>query len=393
MTPGGYRALPGVVVLLLLSVFSDGLLVQSPPTLRARRTQLLKQLERTDRELATTRNRKGAAIDRANLLGEQVAQRRALIETLEAEIDRSRRRMQRDSNVILSLSDDLDEMRREYGEVLRVTNRARLNRGWLIFLLSAEGLNDALRRVAYLRQYRRFRLRQGNSIRRTRRMLGDRYEELALQRFTQDSLLEAYGTQDDILRRQLADQQSTVAKLTTTERQLLQRAREQRARSERLNEAVTSAIARSERRQRQQQRQRQGGGVSSIVQRRGRLGWPVVGRVVRGFGRQPHPDVPSVKISSSGLDIQAAAGKAVEAVYTGEVIAVRELGGLRTTVMIRHGEYYTVYGNLSSVAVTQGQEVTAGQRVGQVPTDGSPIHFELWKGKTPQNPDRWLTTR
>lgn len=129
---------------------------------------------------------------------------------------------------------------------------------------------------------------------------------------------------------------------------------------------------------------------ASISKRKGRLGWPVRGKIVRRFGSQPHPEVPSVKIENSGIDIAAGASEGVEAIFAGEVISLRKIPGLRNVIMIRHGGFYTVYSNVDHARVKAGDRVQAGDQLGLTSTGGDPIHFELWKGKTPLNPTSWL---
>ncbi len=385
-------------LLLLLLLFSGLATSQSAEVLRSKRNRLLKDLEKTNRELAETRERKGAAVGQADLLRDQIEQRRELIATLREEIHRNASRMRRDSGVIIALNDDLDRMRTEYGQALIVANRARLSQGWLGFLLSADGFNDAFRRLAYLRQYRTHRKQQNLVIRRTRSALNDRYERLTFQRFEQDSLLLAAGNQGTTLEQELADQTQLVERLSNSEKGLLQRIRRQRKEQEELNRSVERAIVNSIKEEEERkkevvpERSLVGGSGASITARRGRLAWPVSGEVVRPFGEQPHPDVPSVRIKNSGIDISVSGGTQVEAIYAGEVISVRTIPGYRNTVMIRHGDHYTVYSNLDAPTVTRGQQVDAGTPLGSSVAD-APVHFELWRGRTPQDPQRWLVRK
>ncbi|MEL7161756.1 MAG: peptidoglycan DD-metalloendopeptidase family protein, partial [Bacteroidota bacterium] len=129
---------------------------------------------------------------------------------------------------------------------------------------------------------------------------------------------------------------------------------------------------------------------ANIGQRRGRLGWPVRGTIVRPFGKQRHPEVSSVTITNSGIDIDAGASAAVEAIFAGEVISVREIAGLHTVVMARHGNYYTVYSNLEHPRVKVGQKIQAGDQLGLTTSGGEALHFELWEGRKPLNPETWL---
>ena len=130
---------------------------------------------------------------------------------------------------------------------------------------------------------------------------------------------------------------------------------------------------------------------------KGRLPMPVSGKyiIVKTFGRQKHPTLPHVEINNSGIDIQTASGAQVKAVYGGEVSAVFRPDGYNHVVVLRHGDYLTVYANLGSISVSPGQTVSAGQTIGTVyvdPNDSnrSVLHFELRHGREKQDPALWL---
>ena len=378
---------------------AGGLHAQSAEELKAKRKRLQRELRQTNQRLSATRARRGAAVGQASLLRRQIEQRTELLETLRAEAERNAVRLHRDSNVVVSLTDDLDRMGREYGGALRAANRARLTNGWLVFLLNASGFNDAFRRTVYLRRYRTYRRRQARLIRQTRSSLESRLLILEAQRAEQDSVLYEVADQAGTLREELSIQTDIVNKLSSNEKTLLVKVRRQQEQSERLNREIRAAIGRAiAREERKAKRNRKTGTVASetntaegaISKRKGRLGWPVRGRIVRRFGTQPHPDVPSVKIQNSGIDIDAGPSEAVEAVFAGEVISLREIPGLNQVIMVRHGGFYTVYSNLQHPRVKRGDTVQAGQQLGLTTAEGDALHFELWRGKEPLNPAAWL---
>ncbi len=388
-----------LTLLCLLLLAAGTVQAQSAEALKAKRQRLQKELQKTNQRLAATRARRGAAVGQASLLRQQIEQRTELLETLYAEADRNAARLHRDSNVVVSLTDDLDRMGTEYGNALRAANRARLSNGWLAFMLNASGFNDAFRRAIYLRQYRAYRRKQARVIQQTRASLNERILVLEAQRIEQDSLLYEVEDQAGTLREELAIQTGIVSKLSSSEKTLLAQVRKQQQQSERLNEEIRAAISRAIARDEQQTKaDRKAGVVASktstiggaIGQRKGRLGWPVRGRVVRRFGTQSHPDVPSVKIQNSGIDIDAGASETVEAVFAGKVISLRKIPGLNNVIMVRHGGFYTVYSNVDHPQVKTGDSVQAGQQLGLTTSKGDALHFEIWKGKTPLDPATWL---
>lgn len=137
-----------------------------------------------------------------------------------------------------------------------------------------------------------------------------------------------------------------------------------------------------------------GAGFGSM---QGQLPRPVAGsfRITSPFGLQTLPDLPDVRYDNPGIDAEVAKGASALAVYPGKVSAVYVLAGFNTVIIVNHGEYYTVYGNIESPAVSMGQTVTQGQSLGRLaPDDGdgnhSSIHFEVWKRRDKLNPMSWI---
>lgn len=136
---------------------------------------------------------------------------------------------------------------------------------------------------------------------------------------------------------------------------------------------------------------------SSFEKMKGNLPRPVSGafKVVVPFGRHSLPDLPSVEYDNPGIDAEVAPGSSAMAVYAGEVSGVYLLKGFDAVVIVNHGSYYTVYGNIATPIVKVGDKVKTGQALGKLFTDASDnnrtvIHFEVWKGREKQNPMLWI---
>lgn len=135
----------------------------------------------------------------------------------------------------------------------------------------------------------------------------------------------------------------------------------------------------------------------TFADHKGNLPFPVTGeaRIVRGFGKQQHPQLPKVTINNSGIDIQASKGAKARAVFDGKVSAIFQQQGFNTIVMVRHGEYLTIYANLSKIDVKNGDTVSQGQSIGTIYSNTSDnnrttLHFEIRHEKDKLNPTQWL---
>jgi murein DD-endopeptidase MepM/ murein hydrolase activator NlpD len=137
---------------------------------------------------------------------------------------------------------------------------------------------------------------------------------------------------------------------------------------------------------------------SSFSSNRGRLPWPCErGFISSSFGEHKHPVLEYVKVKNNGIDIMTERGSLVKAVFNGRVSRVMSFNNLNKVVIIRHGDYLTVYSNLAEVSVRDGQEISAKQVIGRVFTSPDEqkgeLHFEIWRGKVIQNPEDWLAGR
>ncbi len=136
---------------------------------------------------------------------------------------------------------------------------------------------------------------------------------------------------------------------------------------------------------------------SAFEKNKNSLPWPLEkGYISSGFGVHRHPDLPDITIVNNGIDIMTSKGANARAVFNGKVSAVVNIAGSHTTVLVNHGEYFTIYSNLENVFVSKGQEITTKQSIGTVATDEegkSKFHFEVWKQYTKLDPEAWLYDR
>lgn len=377
---------------------ASGLGAQSANELKKQRQTLILELQKTNQALSKTKAERSVALSRLQLLQQQIEQRRALIATLHQEVAITDSSIARNEDVIHSLNFDLDKMRQEYAQTLRIADRTKLTKSWLTFLFSATGLNDAFRRFQYLRQYQDYRRKQGKLILATQATVSKRAAKLQEIKQEKEALLLAAEEQGGEIQKALNTQSSIVQALNSEEKKLLQKVEKQRKEEQALEKSIEAAISAEIAAARA--RERSSNPTSSGVERpslggnfasyKGKLTWPLNGKVVKKFGKQPHPDVPSVTINNGGIDISGGPNARVQAVFPGEVLSARLIPGYRQTLMIRHGNFYTVYSNLDRVLPQVGEEVEAGATIGFTSPNGEALHFELWKGKDRQDPAKWL---
>ena len=387
----------------LLLLAGCSLCSQSADDLRQKREALQAEIKENPRRLGDTRRNKEAALVQVALLQKQIRNREELILTLQQEIDQTEGSIQRTTEVVGALSEDIDRLKSEYTDLVRAAYRARLQHSWLTFILSSRSFNEAFRRWQYLRQYQRFRSRQAKLILATQESLQSKLVQLEKDREDKSVLLSTERNQHIALGREKNAQDQLLNKLKKNEANILAQIKEQEAAKEELNQAIEQAIAAEMARIRREERASRTSSTASnnrtsvseedsgaFASLKGRLRWPIDGEITKRFGRQPHPTVKGVEISNNGIDISVNGRADVSVVADGAVVSTHFVPGYRNMVLVRHGNYYTVYSNLESVTVSSGTELKAGQTVGRISKQAGELHFEVWRQKERLNPERWI---
>jgi septal ring factor EnvC (AmiA/AmiB activator) len=381
---------------------------QSADALKDKRAELMAEINANNRRLGDTRRNKAATVEQLALLQQQISKREELIITLQQEISYTDASIVRTNEVVFALNDDVVRLQEEYSHLVRAAYRSRLQNTWLSFLLSSRSFNEAFRRWQYLRQYQRFRSRQARLIVATQKSLQAKLTQLEVRRIEKERLLQTEENQKVAIGREKGAQDQLLTKLNKSEANILAEIKRQEVAREELNQAIEQSIASEMARIRKAERTRtettttttatgnvtapeSNSDASNFASQKGRLPWPVEGEIVKRFGRQPHPTVKGVEISNNGIDIGIKTNTGVKAVAAGTVVSTHFVPGYRNMVLVRHGDYYTVYSNLESVSVSSGTTLAAGQTIGNISTQAGDLHFELWRQKERLNPERWIS--
>lgn len=295
----------------------------------------------------------------------------------------------------------------------------------LMFIFASGNFNQAYKRLKYLQQFSEYRKKQAKYIEGTAEDLNIKIKELDRNKQQKSHLLDDQQKEKQTLGVQKNSKSKVLTGLSREEKKLKQELSKKQRESATLNRAIANAINReieaARRRAEAEARAAaekakaenkeapdakpisRGSSIlaatpesaklsSDFLGSRGSLPWPVTsGMIIEGFGN--HTYGRNVTTENNGVDIKTAPGSAVRAVFGGEVAAVQNFAG-SYAVLIRHGEYFTVYSNLKSVSVARGQKVSLKQNIGSVITDSvdgtTEVHFEIRKGAEPMNPASWL---
>jgi len=381
---------------------------QDAKDLEAERTSLLKDIEQTSQLLNSTRKSQAAAIDEFYTIERQIDQRGKLIETLQSEIQTSTFTMEYSALMVDSLELEMKKLKEEYAAMIQQAFRSKMGNNDLLFLLSAKSFNQALRRWRYIKQYEEYRKKQITLILEKQRALKTQIRQLELDKNKQEELLLFEESQKVAVESELSYKGTLLARLKADEQQISLLLRQQKQAHERLDNAVVALIA-ADISQNEDTSKNRGAETTDktenkelsidlsyqFAMNRGKLEWPIAnGVITRYYGSQVHPIHKKILINNNGIDIRARSEKTVLSLYEGLVTAIQIVPGYRYTLILQHGEYYSVYSNLEIVNVKKGDIIMTQQAIGKVgighQKEYPELHLEIWKGKKRLNPFGWL---
>lgn len=378
-------------------------------TLEQQRKAALEAIEQTNRLLNDAKSSTMSSLSKLKLITSEIENRRKVIDLLAQEVVQIERSQTLISQEIKGLERNLQEKRARYARAMQGLYAKRANYNKIIFVLSGENLNQSYRRMRYLREYSSWRKQQAQEIIDKQAELNDKIVQLERSKAEKQALAEARQKEREKLSEKEGAQKTLVADLRKKERSLQAELNKKRQQAAELNRQIERLIA--------QEAKNSGGDTNrkadtkggyamtevekelsgSFEKNKGQLPMPVTGSysIVGRFGQQQHQELKYVKMSSNGIDIQTPQGSEARAVFNGTVTKVFVVPGYNSSVIIRHGNYLTVYSNLKDVYVKAGDSVSTRQAIGRIYTDiadgnRTVLHFQLWKETTKLNPELWL---
>lgn len=428
------------MVLLLLAlvnpVYCQKTKGKSKKQLQSEITTLQKEISTANQLLKKTKKDKEMTLNEVNLLDKKIKQREQLIKAYNEQIAVLDEEINAGQSNIKTLNADLGKLRKEYAKMLTFANKNRSHYDKLGFVFASQNFNQAFRRLRYIREFSDARKVKMDQIASTERRISGEVEASQQAREEQAALLKDEKEQQEALKKEKEELNSQVAKLKKKEGNLQQDIKNKQQQTQKLQKAIDDIIAEeirkanaeAERKRKEEAKKKAAANKdkgktatttapatpapskekgmaltpseqtlsSNFVNNKGKLPWPVErGVVSSSYGKHASVVSNKVTVTNNGIDIATTEGAKARAVFDGEVASVAKLVGSNTVVIIRHGEYFTVYSNLENVTVKRGDKVKTKQNIGTVHTNKNEnkteIHFELLKEQSRQNPANWLS--
>lgn len=398
------------MIFLLATWHADG---QSKKELEQKKQKLQREIDDTNRQLKETSKSKKLTSQQVAALKKKIRLRQEMIREITIEMDGLENQIGRTGSEISSLEKRLSQLKVEYANMVRFAQRNRSSYQRLMFVFAATDFNQAYKRLTYLRQYSEHRRKQAELITGTHKQLSDKRQQLESTMSEKQSLMDAELDQKTALEKDKKEQDKILSSLQQREEKLKKQLADKQRAKKKLDRAIDNLVRKEIEAAKKKATASGKKNVTSenvftltpeaqklstgFSNNRGRLPWPVEkGRISERFGEHPHPELKGVKVYNNGVDIRSVAGSRARAIFEGEVTGVINIPGANSAVIIRHGEYLSVYSNLETVNVKKGDRVSTKQIIGKVYTDPesglAEVHLEIWRGTQKLDPSAWLAS-
>ena len=354
------------------------------------------EIEQTNKMLKQTKKDESATLNKLQLIGQNIKNQKQLIRTLDNEIVALNQEMKQLGDTRDSLQRVLEHHKDDYAQMVRQSHYARIQQSPLLFLLSSDSFQQLARRARYLREFAHFRQQQVERIERTQAEIDLQNDLLKANKNDKMSALSTRKREHQNLQRDEKKQQNMLSQLKNKEKDLSKKLQQQQKKVAELNKKIDDMIRKqTEKASKTTLTKEQKLIAGGFETNKGRLPWPVEKGMISGhFGKQQHPVYSQVTIDNKGVYMQTTAGAKARAVYKGEVTSCFLVANTYA-VIIQHGNYRTVYSNLRSLSVKQGDMVDTKQAIGTIFTDPeqdqkTELYFQIYKDKNILNPEAWI---
>ena len=405
-----------VFLLLGLIISSMGYAQRSKESLEKEIKALQKDIATANKLLKETSKNKEVTLNQVSLMDKKIKNRQKLINVYNDQISLLEKNIEQGEKNIQNLNGELKKLREEYSKMVVFAYKNKSHYDQLEFLFAADDFNQALRRLRYIQQFSDARKTKMDQIAASQKKLSDEVEAQRKNREEQLALLVEEKNQQEELIKEKGELNAQVAQLKKKENSIQQSIKEKQAQAKKFQNEVDKIIAeeirKANERAAKEAKKAKARTIStkpdkmaltpsekvlstSFSANKGKLPWPVErGVVSSSYGKHASSVSSKVMVTNNGIDIATGENAQARSVFEGVVVSVVKPSASNIGVIIRHGDFFTVYSQLDEVYVNRGDKVKTKQAIGKVHTDRSEgkteLHFELRQGTETLNPAGWL---
>jgi len=382
---------------------------------RAQKTQAQLEIER--KELAaeivsiSELRKKGAArqqsvLEKVESLNRQIRVLDRLIRVTNQQANYISKKINANEQEIVQLNTEMENLKKDYSELIRKSYKSKSQQNRILFLLSSESFKQAYKRVQYIKQYAKYRKKQGIEIQERKAKIEKLTEALVYQKEDKKKLISSNKKTQVQLKKDRVEQKGLVAQIKKNQRKYAKQIKEQERKARAIDKQIERLIRIAVAKANKKAGAKKGTKTFALTaeakvlaakfdKNKGKLPWPVVkGSLIKRFGKQPHPVIPNIVINNSGVDIETDERIVARAIFDGEVSTVQAIKGAGKLVQIRHGNFISTYYNIEGITVKEGDRVLTKQSIGKVHTNKltgrSILKFSIFKDSKFLNPQKWI---
>ncbi len=411
------------LVLLLMTTLMWSQPTSQQEKLEQRKAQILREIQEKQNQLESVQSKEKTVVNALKIQTEKIQLKQKLINTTEKQTKLLSNDMYINQININRLKKELVLLKEDYAEMILKSYKSRSEQSRAMFLLSSQNFLQAYKRAQYMKQYASYRKTQGEEIQSKSQELENFNQIIGVQKTQKQKLIEENEKERLELEKEKTVQQELARSIKKDKKQIVaeikKKQQETRNIDNQIKKLLRAAIAAANKKTATAAAKANPKTTTAAATKatetstkivltsegqliannfranKGKLPWPVEkGFVSLGYGDQPHPVYKTLIVHNSGVEITTDQGASARAVFGGEVISVMVLSPVNKAVMIQHGDYFTVYQNLSSVSVNKGDKVSTKQTIGRIRTNGDSgktvLKFTISQNTTYSNPATWL---
>ena len=433
-----------VIALLLIGL---GTQAQSVKELETQRKKTLQMLESTNKMLNETKKSQRSSLNKLSIINKNINVRKTLISSIAVEINALDSEVGRLSQEKRLLENRLSSLKKDYAKLVQEAHINRSVYSKIMFVMSAETFDQSYRRFRYIKEYTDYRKEQVQKIEKVKIDIVSKSDSLNKNKNTKEDVVKQKEIEAKKLSKDQSKEKVLLTDLQKKEKKLRDDLKIQQRKANDLDNKIARLIAEEIRKaeearkaelakKAEEERKRQLAedkkqpskttekqdtqvtkakpskstntlAVSALTKEEtlisgnfsansGRMPWPTDKGFISGrYGVHPHPVLTHVTTNNKGIYIQTPAGTNARAVFEGEVTQRFSIPGSNNAVIVKHGDYRTVYANLTNIYVNVGDKISAKQAIGRIYTDGdsdnkTELYFQIYKGRTLLNPESWI---
>ena len=396
-----------IVFLVFASLVANS---QKKDDLENQRRKMLADIEYANKLLKKNSKEKKANINQLLILKNSIKSRKNLILSYSTEIKIISNEISDKEEEIENIETEIKLIKEEYSKLIYSAYKNRHSYDTWMFIFSSKDFNQAYRRLKYLQQFSDYRKKQVELIIEREEDLKRQIEELNIEKAKKEELIEKEKAEQEKLTAEKEKVSGYISSLKKKDRELRKEIKKRKREAKQIKKAIDRIIAEENRRREEALKKNKPVGKFALTPEeslisenfglnKGKFPWPTVrGVVTETYGEHNHPVLAGIKTFNNGINISTEEGAEVRAIFDGEVRDVWSIQGRNMAVIIKHGEFFSVYQNLSNVKVKPGDKVSRKQVIGVVFTDNNDgkktvLHLEIWKGSSRLDPSLWLARK